>query len=141
MNLFGGGAYGVVRHVAVLAGLIVEEGGQRDDVVRIGIVEPASSSSPGRLPQHRFLQPQRFRKPAGIGKQAFRLLRHIAFLQVLDHLRRLFAAAFAHRLEYSRLRNPAEIILGGGFQPASAMSSWTAWARTSPCSSAPGRLL
>ena len=58
-------------------------------------------------------QAQRFGQPAAIGEQTFGLLRHVAFLQMVDELSGAFARTFAHRGEDARLRYAAEIVLNG----------------------------
>ena len=75
---------------------------------------------------------QRLRQPAGAIEQTLGLLGHVAFLQMVDELRRRLALGLAHRLENARLGDTAEIVVDG--RPparASTMSSPTARARTS----------
>ena len=56
-------------------------------------------------------QAQGFGQPEAVGEKAFGLARHVALLQVVDQLRFLLAAAFAHGFENAGLGDAAEIVV------------------------------
>src|SRR3546814_20509524 len=66
-----------------------------------------------------FRSPQRLREPLHILHQPFGLARHVALLQVVDHLRELGSLRVGHIDEDPGLRDAAKVIIDRG-PPAGA---------------------
>ena len=90
----------------------------------------------GAAPTRRTVdETQRLRQPARAVEQPLGLLRHVAFLQMVDELRRRLALGLAHRFENAGLGDAAEIVVDGRPPARCTMSRPTARASRSAWSS------